>query len=567
MRNLWIECDPKKGYKPNDEDFIEFSRQIYESLDIDPVYPLLKNYFDLREFTEEERVFGSFIYSTIYNLYWTLALLEEHRKELTFETLSESPLLDRIKCGTDRRGIAFYGVRNAFKDFVNFFSEKSLYQFITEPLTPDGKKNYIILRDHIQKIPHYGKWGTYKIIDVLTHSAGLNINCTDWWTKGRAFGGKQLVVDWEMGMEYRLGKNLKETNEIVEMIDKFSDRWTERFQRVINKSITYDQSETMACKYHALYGGTYYAGHDIDKMQEEPKQKYSKALDDLFFYLREITFDKKYLGEHQGWKGVRRELKGKLYKPRRVMVFSSIVSKQNQEGGMVTEDILYVTPYAYTVKKTVDKSFPSKINKLASQGKLKRCIFPIEPFHYREVKRHATQEAIEACMENNIPFTIETKREIPDWAIKALNSHRENKAVIYISCLDDKRWKFLHPKKKETSDVENLLENFYNAFQSGANVGLRVSPIVPGVITIEDIFLVINRVYNWVSRIDLEFTKLSQSEYERIVKSFESVAEFYENADGEWTVKQDVEERVTNQIQDFLEASGKEFHCYNVVGK
>lgn len=234
---------------------------------------------------------------------------------------------------------------------------------------------------------------------------------------------------------------------------------------------------------------------------------------------------------------------------------------------MLTEDILYVTPYAYTVKKTVDKSFPSKINKLASQGKLKRCIFPIEPFHYREVKRHATQEAIEACMENNIPFTIETKREIPDWAIKALNSHRENKAVIYISCLDDKRWKFLHPKKKETSDVDKLLNNFYNAFQSGANVSLKVSPIVPGVITIEDIFLVINRVYNWVSKIELEFVKLTQSEYERIVKSYESVSGFYENVDGEWVVKQEVEERVANQIQDFLEASGKEFHCYNVVGK
>src|SRR5690606_15910368 len=133
--------------------------------------------------------------------------------------------------------------------------------------------------------------------------------------------------------------------------------------------------------------------------------------------------------------------------------------------------------------------------------------------------------------------------------------------------LDNKRWKFLHPKKKETSDVENLLENFYNAFQSGANVGLRVSPIVPGVITIEDIFLVINRVYNWVSRIDLEFTKLSQSEYERILKSYESVSGFYENVNGEWVVKQEVEERVANQIQDSLEASGKEFHCYNAVGK
>src|SRR5690606_10634877 len=236
-------------------------------------------------------------------------------------------------------------------------------------------------------------------------------------------------------------------------------------------------------------------------------QKYSKALDDLFFYLREITFDKKYLGEHQGWKGVRRELKGKLYKPRRVMVFSSIVSKQNQEGGMVTEDILYVTPYAYTVKKTVDKSFPSKINKLASQGKLKRCIFPIEPFHYREVKRHATQEAIEACMENNIPFTIETKREIPDWAIKTLNCHRQNIAVTSISCLRKNRRRLLRARKNETSDVRHVLETVYSASQPGATAGPRMSPLAPGGIGIGDSFFVLNGVYNWIARIDRAFTK------------------------------------------------------------
>ena len=65
---------------------------------------------------------------------------------------------------------------------------------------------------------------------------------------------------------------------------------------------------------------------------------------------------------------------------------------------------MIVDPYSYREKKTVDKSFPKKIKKAWEQNDINFCYFPVEPFHYRESKRHATQLAIEVCLEKTFQF-------------------------------------------------------------------------------------------------------------------------------------------------------------------
>ena len=97
----------------------------------------------------------------------------------------------------------------------------------------------------------------------------------------------------------------------IRLIEDFEDKWTKKFQREIDPCVTSDYSETMACNYHSFYMGHYYVGHDIDKMLEEDT-KYHKPSSVILSYLRNSCFERKFLGEHSGWDGVRKHKKGIL---------------------------------------------------------------------------------------------------------------------------------------------------------------------------------------------------------------------------------------------------------------
>lgn len=303
-----------KDYTPNDADFIEFSRQIWESKDYDPVYDILKAYFELNNFNDYQKLFGIHLYVTIYNTYWTLYLLEKYKNNLTWDAiLNDHAVINKeLKFGSDRRGIRAIGLSKVIPMYQEFFGDVSLEDYFINWMTEDGVKNYECLKKLILAIPQNGSWATYKHIDVLNNSGGYNIDCNDWWVKGRAFGGKQLVVDWKHGREFRLGKNLQESPEIIAEINDFADYWTARFKQEIDPNITYDVSETMACKYHATYGGTYYAGHDMDKMYEELTHSGDTKVINLILELRKQCFKQKDLVELCGGSGVRKELKGKI---------------------------------------------------------------------------------------------------------------------------------------------------------------------------------------------------------------------------------------------------------------
>lgn len=610
-----IVCDKSKGYKPNDSDFIEFSKQLHDSEDIDPVYPVLAEYFRMRNFSLEEKLFGVHLYLTFYNTYWTLVVLERYRDSTNYSAMLEFDFIreKKLKFGSDRRGVRAIGLATVFPQFDAFFNKKPLSEYFLKDLTDDGEKNYELMKKKVLDIPHNGSWAGYKMIDLLTYCAGLNIKCTDWWVKGRAFGGKQLVVDWEIGMgeDYKLGKTLPETDEIVRRIEAFADRWTARLQKEVSPRTTYDRSETMACKYHALYGKTYYAGHDIDKMQEEICG-YDKNVDDLLYHLREVVLPKEYLGEHNGWKGVRKELKGKLIKGASSLVvpidlqrsgesdgqpderLGRSVEEREAEGERVVADsaeasqvdsketpeapaqeadapkqetsaptvtirqpikgstgVLVVDPYSYRESKHVNRKHPALIEKLAAKGELNLCYFPVEPFHYREKKRHATQIAMETCVKHHIPMSVETRQEVPDWAIEALSREKMSEIRIQLNTLDAKKWRLMYP---DSPDPKTLLRSYVRCFNGGVYTILKIAPIVPGIVEDFDVYAVIDTLKNWTSVVEICFASFDPADLEaleeRVPKSY-NVRDFYTEIGGRYYVDGGYRVEFLRKLNDF----------------
>lgn len=86
-----------------------------------------------------------------------------------------------------------------------------------------------------------------------------------------------------------------------------------------NGNITY--VETSLCAYRKFFKGSRYNGYYLDRMLEEiyAMQGNFPGESRELFEIRRERFDRKYLGEVGGWKGIRKECK-KLYKDRGIIM-------------------------------------------------------------------------------------------------------------------------------------------------------------------------------------------------------------------------------------------------------
>lgn len=294
------------GYKPNLEDFYEYSKQSLYSLDNDPVYPVLKEYFDSNNYTLEERLFGTNLYVTLYNTAWTIYLLEKYRGHFSMRTIgNDDTIKNRIfKYGSDRRGLSWKNQIDLYQQLAEFWDDKNYVDFFTGQLGSNEQENFEKLWKITMAIPNNGMWAAYKLCDMLLNVCGLPIEFTDFRTKNRAYGGKSMA--WDIISETtgnKVGKTVKETSEVIAQIEEFLENAYLHLNS-IDKRFTRDVVETTACNYHAVYRNSYYAGADIDEMYEQlHKLQKSRLADKVvkdILTIRSQVFDKKMLREHTG---------------------------------------------------------------------------------------------------------------------------------------------------------------------------------------------------------------------------------------------------------------------------
>jgi hypothetical protein len=77
------------------------------------------------------------------------------------------------------------------------------------------------------------------------------------------------------------------------------------------------------------------------------------------------------------------------------------------------------------------------------------------------MKRHATENAMKACVESNLPMSMETRKEVPEWAVDYLSRHKYSEIRIHLNTLDKEKYKLLF----EDSDApDELLNSFIRCF-------------------------------------------------------------------------------------------------------
>lgn len=281
-----------------------FAEWHVRSGDVDPVYPVLAAIIgdDGLALSPDEAAELVLLYVAYYSLPSALrAWLEGWRlgTPLTDEQL-------RYTTGTERRGHRdVRQFRNHLDALATIVSAHGGPAAFLDPKTITPQRRWESLQRRIASVHGNGRWAGYKLGEICDTVLGLRCPPPD---AGHAFssGPRKGLADLFPETAKIAGHDPRS----VAVLDGFTDTLVERW------GLPVAQVETVLCDWHSMTKGAYYVGHDIDlmntQMARELHDRSTSAVrkaGNLMARARLVSFDERWLGELQGWAGVRPALK------------------------------------------------------------------------------------------------------------------------------------------------------------------------------------------------------------------------------------------------------------------
>ncbi len=290
----WMQCDPQL-WAP----FCTFAKAHVESWDLDPMYPVLRRFYEDAALPKEVALWRTMLYLTWYHIGTAEKAWNRWPEPAAFSAGDVTP----YATGTERR--CFRGNVKAGPHLAAFLADTrgygSLSGWADAATSRGGKFGWQVARMTFQQIPYGGQWSSYKLADLLKHVHGYPITAND-----IGVGGGGETAGPVPGMVKLTGADWKRCAADVGLQQELHDE-------AVRCGVPFnglDQLETSLCDFNSLLKGGYYVGHDIDVQQEQLRDSGGGLL-----AARMATFEPKWLGEVGGWNGVRKPLKG-LFKER-----------------------------------------------------------------------------------------------------------------------------------------------------------------------------------------------------------------------------------------------------------
>lgn len=282
-------------------DYLRWHPAQVASLDIDPMYPVLRLLADAWDLNEEERAWLCFVHVIWYHPGSTLVGYEL-APDFTWipnndEALWKSGLLD-LPCETERRGHRpkqplinhLHGLRKTFTESGGCLSwvENAL------GLSNNPEQRWLDLNEALTTLVGNGRWAAYKTAEMLQKVCDVPVVAADAGHRYSSGPRKGLMI-----LEPHCPTG--QTEEDIATLDLMTGLYADLLGEP-----DIAQVETSLCDFNSLVHGRYYLGHDIDSMQHAfntmgdrlPKEAWAA---------REATFDRKFLGELNDWTGVRKD--------------------------------------------------------------------------------------------------------------------------------------------------------------------------------------------------------------------------------------------------------------------
>ena len=280
------------------EDFHRFALLQLKSGDVDPAGPVLRYLFQKNGLTRERRMWFTLVYVAYYDI---ASAVYFYREEgwTSGDTLPKGP--DR-RClrpkGFMDRHLASYG------RFITKYG--GIENWLTTDFTGNEIEDWHILRKAFEEVAYNGRWASYKLAKMFRKLHDLPVVVPDLGHKNSS-GPRQ-----GLGL---LFSDLPEGNDPWDLatLDEVSTRLHERLKSD-GLDIDLGTLETILCNFAGLYKGRFYVGRNIDRMQSQVLDSpVRSSVEKDIFEAREKVLARGYLGELNGWDGIRSSLE-KVYK-------------------------------------------------------------------------------------------------------------------------------------------------------------------------------------------------------------------------------------------------------------
>lgn len=276
----------------------------------------LRLYADVHGLSPEERVDLAYMFAVTYCVESAIVLLKQ--KEQVFRDV-DGWIADNKRLLVFQSDRKYVKMKDAFNKCLLFYKNNC------KAVRRIGGEEVLDLRvwvDRVEKWPHFGRFSVYLFLETVAHLFDCGVvNAEMEWANGATATSGLLNV-----------YGFDEEADFFDATRKLPSPFTERtLQDMVeplladiarnggNKNIT--MVETSLCAYRKFFKGSRYNGYYLDRMLEEiyaMQANFPEESKELFA-IRRQCFDKRYLGEVGGWKGIRKECK-KLYKEKGIIM-------------------------------------------------------------------------------------------------------------------------------------------------------------------------------------------------------------------------------------------------------
>lgn len=248
--------------------------------DIDPVYPVMREYLVERGAADDQMAWLIFLHVAYYHIGSALFVFSDNPNP-------HVPSWQRfhLPTATERRGH-----RDPDKLAEHFHSLFDLFDLFGGPYAALCAPTWTEQIDRLLTVYGNGRWAAYKTAEMAQKVLGRPIWPTD-AQHADSSGPRKGLADI-------LGP--QPSGNSAPVIEELDRRTTRLAHDLAEKDIGY--VETSLCDFHSLLTGHYYLGHDIDQMQAQLYAVPSEETLPIFAARRE-TLPKEYLGEFNGWIG------------------------------------------------------------------------------------------------------------------------------------------------------------------------------------------------------------------------------------------------------------------------
>jgi len=290
-------------------DMVKFGAELINSKDIDPVYPVLETLYEQRKLRTSLRHWQTCLYLAFYSLPSALQAFEKFpTPDAAIKALGDDCEFN-YPIAVERRGLSGGKVRHHLADLLRKTSGRAegFEGWLMEGWQYEGNPNwnFKVFFARAQNIWNNGRWAAFKWCELLKEVHKMPLEAPDLCLQDCTGPLKGLCMVTRMS----------ETDTIPSLNTAAKILLNDLYEAGL-PYLCWEQLETLLCNYHSYKHGKYYVGHDIDEMQQAINRGaqegwLSKANVTALFEARKAALPKAYLGEFNGWSGIRKEKYGR----------------------------------------------------------------------------------------------------------------------------------------------------------------------------------------------------------------------------------------------------------------